>query len=123
MSQNISYLFYLRTPKNKKEKSNSSNPDEEKLLPIYFRITLNGIRAEMTTGELITAGSWYVNKNRDKGFSDRAQQINAKLDLKLSKAKKALEEHNRPISSLIIKNHLPGNDSLIMVLYNVLRTW
>jgi site-specific recombinase XerD len=114
MSKNISYLFYLRSPKTKKAKPNSSNPGEEKLLPIYFRITVNGVRAEIATGELITAGSWNAPKNRAKGFSERAQLINAKLDLELSKAKKAvqrLEEKSRPISSILIKNLLKGNDS------------
>ena len=115
MAKNVSYLFYLKTPKSRNGKSSSVNSGGEKLYPIYFRITVDGIRAEISTGEFIGSEDWNRPKSRAKGFSEKAQLINAKLDLDLSKAKKAVQvllEKNRSVCPLTIKNLLQGNDSM-----------
>lgn len=64
-------------------------PNEEALQPIYFRITVDGLRAEISTGEFISVNNWNRPKSRAKGAGEKAQIINTTLDRYLSDAKKA----------------------------------
>lgn len=88
-------------------------PNEEALQPIYFRITVDGLRAEISTGEFISVNNWNRPKSRAKGAGEKAQIINTTLDRYLSDAKKAsqyLADKNKPLSALSIKNQIQGKD-------------
>lgn len=115
MIKNVSYLLYLKTPKQHIEKSiQDAKPCEEMLLSIYFRITVDGLRAEISTGEFISTKKWDRHKSKVKGPGEISQIINARLYTLLSKAKQAfqyLEDRNKPISALSIKNRIQGKDA------------
>lgn len=112
MTNLINYLYYLRAPKKSTvETEPASKKPNEALLPIYFRITVEGLRAEFSTSELATIDTWNQGKGRLKGTSERVQIVNARLDSFLMKAKKAAQElsdKNKPVSAASIKNQMLG---------------
>lgn len=112
MVKNINYLFYLKTPKKPTDTvMQHTSKQNDSLLPIYFRITVNGQRAEISTGESTTSDQWSQPKNRVKGYGEKIQIINARLDSLLIKAKKAcqyLMDKDKLISAVTIKNQMLG---------------
>ncbi|MDP9047789.1 MAG: Arm DNA-binding domain-containing protein, partial [Bacteroidota bacterium] len=70
MKTNFSLLFYLKKPKNY----------QEGLLPIYIRITVNGQRAELTSGRECAPDNWNVASGRLKGTREETKTLNAYLD-------------------------------------------
>ena len=115
MIKNVSFLLYLKTPKSRCESiTRETNPVEEVSLQIYFRITVEGIRAEISTGEFVSLNKWDRHKSRVKGGGEKARIINARLDTFLANAKRAfqyLEDRNKPVSALSIKNRMQGKDA------------
>jgi len=111
MIKSISYLFYLKAPKKALEELHDQDKNHsEILLPIYFRITVAGQRAEISTGESTTVANWNGPKNRVKG-GEKTKVINARLDSFLSDAKIAcqyLTDRNKIVSALTIKNQMLG---------------
>lgn len=71
MNAKISVLFYA---KKSKTKSNLR-------VPIYLRITVNGKRAEFSTGKDVEISKWSSAQNRLKGNSEEARAINKYLDI------------------------------------------
>ena len=67
MNAKISVLFYA---KKSKTKSNLR-------VPIYLRITVNGKRAEFSTGKDVEISKWSSAQNRLKGNSEEARAINS----------------------------------------------
>ncbi|WP_312322710.1 phage integrase SAM-like domain-containing protein, partial [Soonwooa sp.] len=70
MNSKVSVLFYA---KKSKTKSNAK-------VPIYLRITVNGKRAECSTGKDVDINKWNVAASRLKGNSEDARTINKYLD-------------------------------------------
>ncbi|HEY0091843.1 MAG TPA: site-specific integrase [Flavobacterium sp.] len=66
----ISILFYA-----KKSKATKNGQ-----LPIYLRVTLNGVRIELSTSKMIDLSQWSVKEGRMKGNSEEARAINGYLD-------------------------------------------
>jgi len=114
MAKSINYLFYLRgtqKPSSQELLSAPAKQDDSLLLPIYFRITYDGQRAEISTGESTTVAGWNPAKGKLKGTSEKVQVINAGLDSLLTRAKKAhqyLIDKDKLISALTIKNQMLG---------------
>lgn len=71
MTTKISVLFYLR-----KSKVNSQG-----LMPIYQRITIDGVRFDSSTGHFINELKWSPESGKIKGNSEEARSINGRLDL------------------------------------------
>ncbi len=71
MKNSISVLFWI----NKARISSKTN-----LVPIYARITINGKRAEISTGKSIQSDNWIANAGRVKGNTESARTINRYLD-------------------------------------------
>ena len=70
MKTNFSLLFYLKKPKN--------YPNG--LVPIYLRITINGKRAETSTGQVCGSALWNSTAARFKGTKEEIKSFNAYLD-------------------------------------------
>jgi len=70
MKTNFSLLFYM-----KKQKKYQSGP-----ATIYMRITVNGKRAETTTGRLCEPGRWNAQSGRANGTKEEIKAFNAYLD-------------------------------------------
>lgn len=115
MIKNVNFLLYLKTPKSRCEIiTRETNLGEEVSMQIYFRITVEGIRAEISTGEFVSLNKWDRHKSRVKGGGEKARIINARLDTFLANAKRAfqyLEDRNKPVSALSIKNRMQGKDA------------
>lgn len=70
MKTNFSLLFYLQNPKNY----------HSGLVPIYLRITVNGKRAEATSGRECEPSTWNNIAGRLKGTKDEIKSFNSYLD-------------------------------------------
>lgn len=70
MKANFSLLFYLKKQKNYIDGN----------APIYMRITVNGKRAELTTGRSCDPDRWNAKAGRVKGTKEESKLLNAYLD-------------------------------------------
>jgi Arm DNA-binding domain len=74
MAKRITCLFFLRTPKKSaRELLNLTGKLNGTSLPIYFRITVDGKRAELSTGETTSSDNWNQARNRLKGNSEKVK--------------------------------------------------
>ncbi|MGO1584967.1 site-specific integrase [Mesonia sp.] len=81
--------------------------------PIYARITLNGVRAHISTHRKTAKKNWNYSSGRIKGHSIEAKQINQYLDqmyFGLLDAQKELEKEKVVISAQKIKARFLGQD-------------
>lgn len=105
MNAKVSVLFYA-----KKSKATSLAK-----VPIYLRITVNGKRAEFSTGKTVAIDKWCSTQNRQKGSSEEARALNKYLDVLYSKILEI--ERNLILSGDYfdandIKNILTGKDKV-----------
>lgn len=101
MNAKISVLFYA---KKSKTKSNLR-------VPIYLRITVNGKRAEFSTGKDVEISKWSSAQNRLKGNSEEARAINKYLDILKSNVlvlENKLALSRESFDGIDIKNLLTG---------------
>ena len=101
MNAKISVLFYA---KKSKTKSNFR-------VPIYLRITVNGKRAEFSTGKDVEISKWSSAQNRLKGNSEEARAINKYLDILKSNVlvlENKLALSRESFDAIDIKNLLTG---------------
>jgi site-specific recombinase XerD len=94
-------LFYLKKPKNY-EKGN---------LPIYLRITVDGIPKEISTGRECGSERWNAHAQRVSGTKEESKALNAYLDTlqaKVYEAKRQLIDDNQSITAGQLKNILKG---------------
>lgn len=101
MNAKISVLFYA---KKSKTKSNLR-------VPIYLRITVNGKRAEFSTGKDVEISKWSSAQNRLKGNSEEARAINKYLDILQSNVlilENKLALSRESFDAIDIKNLLTG---------------
>ena len=70
MKTNFSLFFYFKKPKN----------HQNGLVPIYLRITVNGKRAETSTGRECEPTLWNSTAGRFKGTKEEIKSFNAYLD-------------------------------------------
>ncbi|MEQ6118767.1 site-specific integrase [Reichenbachiella sp. MALMAid0571] len=105
MNHTYSVLFWLQNHKTSKKTGEA---------PISARITINGKRAEISTGKKVLPEKWSVMAGKVKGNSEEARIINRHLGnmkLKLDKIHDRLEEDEQFISSQILKNMYFGKNS------------
>ena len=101
MKTTFSLLFYLKKPKNY----------EDGPMPIYLRITVNGKRAETTSGRECQPANWNGKTGRLRGTKEEIKTLNAYLDnlqSQVYEAHKALTESGASITADLIKNKLLG---------------
>ncbi len=98
MNHTLSILFWLLNNRISKKTGEA---------PIMVRITVDGKRAEITTGRKVLPEKWNVNSGRVKGNTEEARIINTHLNkiiVKLEKIFDRLQDNNQFISAAIIKN-------------------
>ena len=101
MEHSLSILFWL----------NRSKYNRNGLTPIYCRITVDGRRAELSTGKWIEPDRWNQNAARVRGINEETKTINNYLDnlrFKINKIFDKLDEGEGVVSSSEIKNLLLG---------------
>ncbi len=101
MNAKVSVLFYA---KKSKTKSNLR-------VPIYLRITVNGKRAEFSTGKDVEISKWSSAQNRLKTNSEEARAINKYLDILKSNVlvlENKLALSRESFDAIDIKNLLTG---------------
>jgi site-specific recombinase XerD len=96
MKQLFSQIFFL-----KKSKSGEGN-----LSTVYLRITIDGIRTELSTGRQCESKKWMSNAGRLSGKTEEVRSFNAYLDAiehRIYDIHKDLISRNEPITGELIK--------------------
>ena len=99
----MSILFYAK----------SSKCDKNGLVPIYLRITINGIRIEISTSKFIEKSKWNSVPGKTKGFNEEARTINSYLDIlknKVYETEKSMLNNNIDVTAQCFKNKFLGID-------------
>ena len=99
----MSILFYAK----------SSKCDKNGLVPIYLRITINGIRIEISTSKFIEKSKWNSNAGKIKGLTEEARTINSYLDSiksKVYETERSMLNNNIEITAQCFKNKFLGID-------------
>ena len=103
MEKSFSLLFYLKKPKNYLNGT----------MPIYMRITVDGICKEISTSRKCDADRWNANAGRMYGTKEDVKVLNAFLDTlqtKVYEVRRQLLEKNEIITSEEIRNVLKGTN-------------
>ncbi len=101
MNAKISILFYA-----KRAKTNVAG-----LVPIYLRITIDGVRLEISSKRFVMPEKWSQEQNRMKGSSEEARTLNAYLDIlkaKVHDAQKEIVQEGNLVSVDTLKMRLLG---------------
>ncbi len=114
MKTNFSLLFYLKKPKN----------HQNGLVPIYLRITVNGKRAETSTGRECEPILWNSTAGRFKGTKEEIKSFNAYLDnlqAQVYEAHGQLTEAGGMITAESLKNKLLGKSEKSRMLISLFK--
>lgn len=101
MKNRISILFYTK----------SAKVSKNGLLPIYLRITIDGVRIEISTSKFVEKSKWSVEGAKMKGNSEEARTINSYLDIlknKVYDTEKYMINNNQEIYAASFKNKFLG---------------
>jgi site-specific recombinase XerD len=112
MKTTFSLLFYLKKPKN----------HQNGLVPIYLRITVNGKRAETTSGRECIPANWNCSAGRLRGTKEDVKSLNAYLDnlqSQVYEAHRVMTENNDIVTSESLKNKLLGKSSKARMLVDI----
>jgi site-specific recombinase XerD len=114
LEKSFSLHFYLKKPKNYLKGS----------MPIYLRITVDGIPKEISTGRQCDPGRWNPNADRCSGTKEDAKSLNAFLDIlqtKVYEVRRKLLEKNEVITAEKLKNTLKGTDGTVRKLMTIFQ--
>ncbi|RWY46049.1 site-specific integrase [Mucilaginibacter gilvus] len=114
MKTNFSLLFYLKKPKNYESGS----------VPIYMRITVNGRRAETTSGRVCDPSGWNNIAGRLKGTKEEVRSFNAYLDnlqAQVYEAHHLLTAEGQEISADSLRSRFLGKEEKSKMLLDVFR--
>jgi integrase len=114
MKTNFGLLFYLKKPKNY----------QNGLVPIYLRITVNGKRAETSTGRECEPNLWNSTAGRFKGTKEEIKSFNAYLDnlqAQVYEAHGQLTEAAGTITAESLKNKLLGKSEKSRMLISLFK--
>ncbi|MCO5947044.1 site-specific integrase [Mucilaginibacter flavidus] len=114
MKTNFSLLFYLKKPKNYQNGN----------VPIYLRITIDGKRAETSTGRECEPALWNSAAGRFKGTKEEIKSFNAYLDnlqTKVYAAHGQLTETGGAITAESLKNKLLGKSEKCRMLMSLFK--
>jgi len=113
LEKNFNLLFYLKKPKNYHAGT----------MPVYLRITVDGLAKEICTGRVWEPDRWNGNAGRAIGTKEDVRGLNGYLDTlqtKIYEVRRQLLEKNETITAEGLKNTLRGtNESakMIMVIF------
>src|SRR5688572_28769778 len=114
LEKTFSLLFYLKKPKNYLKG----------IMPIYLRITVDGIPKEISTGRQCDPDRWNANTGRCNGTKEDAKSLNAFLDIlqtKVYEVRRKLLEKNENITAERLKNTLKGTDGTVRMLMKIFQ--
>jgi len=114
LEKSFSLLFYLKKPKNYLKG----------IMPIYLRITVDGIPKEISTGRQCDPDRWNANTSRCNGTKEDAKLLNAFLDIlqtKVYEVRRKLLEKNEIITAERLKNTLKGTDGTVRMLMKIFQ--
>ncbi len=114
LEKTFSLLFYLKKPKNYLKGT----------MPIYLRITVDGIPKEISTGRQCDPERWNPNAGRSYGTKEDAKSLNAYLDTlqtKVYEARRQLLEKNENITAERLRNTLKGKNETSRMLMNIFQ--
>ncbi|CAM3983676.1 Arm DNA-binding domain-containing protein [Mucilaginibacter galii] len=97
MTNNVAVLFYLKK---------RTNVIQEKI-PVYVRITCDGKRTELATGEKIQPKLWDPSEERARGKSEVVTKLNSALnavELKVNDTIRYLKDCGEELTAEKIKN-------------------
>lgn len=110
LEKSFSLLFYLKKSKNYLNG----------LMPIYLRITVDGIPKEISTGRQCDPGRWNSKAGRGNGTKEDVKSLNAYLDTlqtKVYEVRRQLLEKNETITSESLRSVLKGtNENAKMIM-------
>ena len=101
IEKSFAILFYLKKPKGYVKGD----------MPIYMRITVNGVPKEITTKQECDPERWNNQAQRAKGTNEKSKSLNVMLDAlerKVHEARLKLMEGSEPITAETLKNMLTG---------------
>lgn len=104
--------------------TNKAKMNKKGEVPIYARVTVNGKRAEIATGEKISPERWSSKSGSVKGNREDARMINSTLDrinLKIKSIYNTLLEKEAYITSDLIKEIYLGKKEKEYTLLEVFR--
>jgi site-specific recombinase XerD len=105
MGATFSVLFWLNKSKQRKTTLK---------MPIFVRITVNGKRAELSTGKTIAPDNWEPVWGRVKGNTEEAKTLNCYLDkinVRLTRIFEDMADNGQSISAQEIKNRFLGKET------------
>jgi site-specific recombinase XerD len=114
LEKSFSLHFYLKKPKNYLKGS----------MPIYLRITVDGIPKEISTGRQCDPARWNAHADRCNGTKEDAKSLNAFLDIlqtKVYEVRRKLLEKNEIITAERLKNTLKGTDGTVRMLMKIFQ--
>lgn len=114
MHPKLHHLFFL-----KKSKKHQRKP-----LAIYLRITVDGKRAEVSTGKSVERNSWMPKAGRAKGSSPNAQRLNKALNLiefNLLEAYHSMIRQSESIIAASLKNNYLGVEEEPIMLVDIFQ--
>ena len=103
LEKSFSLLFYLKKPKNY----------QNGVMPIYLRITVDGIAKEISTGRSCDPLKWNSRSGRCSGTKEDIKSLNAFLDTlqtKVYEVRRQLLEKNELITSETLRSVLKGTE-------------
>jgi site-specific recombinase XerD len=101
MEKSLGVFFYLKKPRN-----HCLGP-----VPVYMRLTVNGIRSEISVKQQADPPFWNATAGRATGKTDQAKSLNQLLDIlqrKVYEARKLLMDSDQPVTAENIKIILTG---------------
>lgn len=114
LEKTISLLFYLKKPRNYLKDQ----------MPIYLRITVDGIPKEISTGRQCDPDRWNSHTGKCNGTKEDARSSNAYLDTlqtKVYEVRRQLLEKNEIITSTALRNVLKGTDENANIIMKIFR--
>jgi site-specific recombinase XerD len=114
MKTKISILFYAK----------SSRSLKNGLVPIYLRITIDGIRIDINTSKSVDKTKWSAEASKMKGQSEEARTINSYLDIlknKVYETERDMVNNNLLVTSETFKNKYLGIDEQQLMLIPIFK--
>jgi site-specific recombinase XerD len=114
MDTKISILFY----------GSIARTTQNKLLPIYMRVTINGERFETSSHRYLESNKWSAAAGKAKGNTDEVRSINNYLDMLKQKAynfQKELIQEGRPVNIENFKDKWLGKSDKPVMLIEIFQ--
>lgn len=102
MNRSFTMLFYL-----KRSKTNRKG-----LAPVFLRITMDGIRLEISSKRYINPANWNGDRQKMNGSGEEAKSINAQLksmEYHIYEIYREMMEQNVPLTTMNLKSILQNN--------------